>query len=73
MYSFEQEYFNLNKIYKTAKQIYKEYNSNDDAQKLINNQINNLAKYIFNFSLVINPDVILIGGAISKIMNLLKC
>ncbi|AVP48984.1 ROK family protein [Williamsoniiplasma luminosum] len=49
-----------------GEQIYDLYNTDNDAKTVVEEMIHNTSKLIYNLSFIIDPDLILIGGAISK-------
>lgn len=66
MNSLELKYLELSGNKKNGYEIFQSIDVDESSKMAINWQINNLAKNIFNISCVLNPEIVLIGGAISK-------
>ncbi|WP_084676575.1 ROK family protein [Spiroplasma taiwanense] len=66
MNALENNYFQKINNKKTGKKIYDLYEIDNEAKKAIDEQIFNLAKLIINTSFVIDPQIFIIGGAVSK-------
>ncbi|AHI52587.1 ROK family protein [Spiroplasma culicicola] len=66
MYSLTNNFFLKHNQKLTGREIYDNYDKDINCKEAVNIQIHNLAKIIINSSFVIDPDVVIIGGAVSS-------
>ncbi|PTD31245.1 ROK family protein [Mycoplasma leachii] len=64
--AIETNYFTLTNKKLTAKEIFNKYKEDNIAKKVINKTINGLCKLMINITAIIDPEVFVIGGAISQ-------
>ncbi|AVN58927.1 ROK family protein [Mesoplasma florum] len=73
MYGLMKKYENLKNEWITAKEIYQNAeNGFEFEQSLVNYQIEKIAQIIFNSSMIIDPEIVVIGGAVSSNMFFMK-
>jgi predicted NBD/HSP70 family sugar kinase len=66
MNALEKNYLKACNSKKTGRDIFNLYSEDKVAKECIDEMIVTLAKYIINISVVLNPEIVLIGGAVSQ-------